>query len=315
MRIVFCGSGSFAVPALEAILASGHEVAEIVTQPARPAGRGGKLRPTPLAEAARAIGLESVECLDVNSDEVAAAIAGAAPDVICVADFGQLVRPRVRQLARVDAINLHASLLPELRGAAPINWAVIRGYPRTGVTTFSLVDRMDAGPIYLQIATDIRPDETADELRNRLAVIGADALTRTLDLMEAGRPGGQEQDESRSTLARRLKKTDGLIDWSADVWTIYNLIRGTWPWPAGQTLFRRGDGCEFPVEIARAAVQDDAAAAGEPGMLDENLCVWAGLGRLQVVEIQPAGKRRMSWLDFVNGYRPRPGDRFVSMGR
>ena len=315
MRVLFCGSGEFAVPSLRAVAAGRHRIVKVLTQPARPAGRGGKLRPTPVAEAARSLVLDVWECQDINADDAVAGIHSDAPDVICVADFGQFIREPARRCARIDAINLHASLLPELRGAAPVNWAVLRGCRRTGVTTFSLVDKMDAGPVYLQVETDIRPDETALELRARLAEFGAGVVCRTLDLLESGQAQGVPQDESRMTLAPKLRKSDGRIDWTKDAQAVCNVIHGTWPWPGGHAILRRKDGREFEVVIARACTQGAAAeqgsSTGEPGRVDGELCVATGNGRLRVVEIQPAGKRVMTWRDFVNGYRLTEGDLVV----
>jgi methionyl-tRNA formyltransferase len=312
MRVVFCGSGEFAAPSLRALAAGGaHRIVQVVTQPARPAGRGGKLHPTPIAEAARALGLEPIECPDINAADAVAAIRSAAPDVICVADFGQFVRQSARQCARIDTINLHASLLPALRGAAPINWAIIRGLAGTGVTTFSLVDRMDAGPIYLQADTEVRPDETALELRVRLAELGAAVMCRTLDMLESNQAKGIVQDESRVTLAPKLRKSDGRLEWSADAVSLRNCIHGCWPWPGGRALFRRKDGKDFDVIIARAAAPPDGAS-GPPGSVDAELAVRTGSGRLRIVEIQPAGKRVMAWRDFVNGYRVSEGDLFAA---
>jgi methionyl-tRNA formyltransferase len=313
MRVIFCGSGAFAVPTLRSMLAAGHEVVRIVTQPPRPAGRGGHLRPTPLAQAAGALGRRAVECPDINAPQAVADLIAAKADVICVADFGQFLRKAVRRAARLGAFNLHGSLLPELRGAAPVNWAIIRGYNRTGVTTFGLVDRMDAGPIYLQAGTDIRPDETAEELRDRLAEIGAELACRTLDLLSSGQAPGRPQDESLASLAPRLQKPDGWIDWNADAVTVRNLIHGAWPWPGGQAVFKRGDGREVPVVFARAAVAEGLAHGGG-GEVDKEGFIATGRGRLAAIRIQPAGKRLMSWRDFVNGYRAMKGDRFVSVG-
>jgi methionyl-tRNA formyltransferase len=327
MRVIFCGSGAFAVPALRAILKAGHEVAKIVTQPPRPAGRGGHVRPTPLAQAAEAMGrdgspvqfiaagggVEVTVCPDVNDPQAVSGLTAAKADVICVADFGQFLRKAARRAAPLGAFNLHASLLPELRGAAPVNWAIIRGYNTTGVTAFELVDRMDAGPIYLQAGTDIRTDETAQELRDRLAEIAGGIACRTLELLSSGQARGLPQDEALATLAPRLKKTDGRVDWNADAVTVRNLIHGTWPWPGGQAVFKRRDGREVPVVFARAAVAE-GQAQGAPGEVDREGFIAAGPGRLAAIQIQPAGRRLMSWRDFVNGYRVMEGDRFTSVG-
>jgi methionyl-tRNA formyltransferase len=307
MRVVYFGSGTFSVPSLQAVLATRHEVVGVFTQPARPAGRKGSVRPTPVAQAARQAGLEAVECPDINADEAVARIRALEPDVICVVDFGQMIRPNVLECAPQGAVNLHGSLLPKLRGAAPVNWALIRGHERTGVTTLRVVKEMDAGAIYLQSATDIGPDETAEELRARLAEVGAKVLCETLDLIESGRAEPREQDPSQATFAPRLKKADGIIDWAADAAAICDLIRGTWPWPGARTVLR-GRGRDIALTIALARVVE-GPADGEPGTLDAELCVSAGEGRVGIVRVRPAGKRLMEWRDFVNGYRPQPGDR------
>ena len=309
MRILFCGSGSFAVPVLRAVLATGHEVAGIVTAPARPAGRGGRLRPTPVFEAAGAAGLEATECEDINAADVVEGFRSLDLEAICVADFGQMIRRAVRDTASVDTFNLHASLLPALRGAAPVNWAIIRGHKRTGVTTFSLVDEMDAGGIYVQAAAEIAPDETAVELKARLAEIGVQAVVETLDMLASGTGRPREQDHSQATAAPLMTKADGQVDFAADAQTVRNRIHGTWAWPGARAVLRRAAGHDVDVVLARAAAE--AGPAGEPGRLDEQLRVETGGGRLRVLEVTPAGKRLMSWRDFVNGYHPAGGDSFV----
>ncbi|MHC4561828.1 MAG: methionyl-tRNA formyltransferase [Planctomycetota bacterium] len=308
MRVAFFGSGPFAVPALRALAASAHELVRIVTQPARPAGRGGKLRPTPVARTAEELGCEAVECADVNAAEAVADVAGLSADVICVADFGQMIREPIRRAARRGAFNMHGSVLPELRGAAPVNWAIIRGYARTGVTTFDLVDAMDAGDIYLIKETDIQPQERADELTARLADLGAQAVCETLAGLAAGTLTAALQDHSKKTLAPKLTKADGLIDWQAGATSIRNLIHGTWPWPGGQAVLHRKAGKDMDVTVARAEVVDESQ--GRPGVFDDDLLVGTGKGRLRILQVKPAGKRLMDWADFVNGCRVAAGDRF-----
>lgn len=309
MRVLFCGSGTFAVPVLQAILASDHDVALIVTQPPRPAGRGGNLRETPVAEFAREAGLAAEAWENINAPQAAEHVQRLNPDVICVVDFGQFISRTLCQLPPHGAFNLHGSLLPELRGAAPVNWAIIRGHRRTGVTTFSLVPRMDAGPIYMREELQIDPHETAEELRGRLAALGAKVVCSTLGMLSAGWAQAQEQDESQATYAPLLTKAAGRVDFTAPAEAIRNLIHGIWPWPGGQAIFRKA-GKDVPVILARAGVAE-GAAAGEPGTLDEQLLVATGSGRLAIEQIKPAGKRLMEWRDFVNGYRVAPGDRLV----
>ncbi|MCE5279898.1 MAG: methionyl-tRNA formyltransferase [Planctomycetaceae bacterium] len=337
MRIVFCGSGSLAVPILAAVAGAGHQVLEVFTQPPRQSGRGRHLQPTPVARAAADLNLPVQECSAINASQACEHLKALAPDVIVVADYGQFIKDPTCATARHGAFNVHASLLPELRGAAPINWAIIRGFARTGVTTFSLVPRMDAGDIYLQEATDIDPGETAEDLAARLATMGANLAVRTLDLLAAGNATRTPQDEAKATLAPPLTKADGVIDWSADAVTIRNRIHGTWPWPGAQTTLRRADGREQPVIIARAEAIEDpgchggrssaamlaqndqghggaetaAMAPGQCGVLLDDLTVAAGSGRVRIIELKPAGKRLMDWQSFVNGAHPKPGERMV----
>lgn len=314
MRIVFCGSGDFGIPTLRALAGGVHEVALVVTQPPRPAGRGGKLRPTPLSVAAEELGLAVVAVEDINAADSVAALAGAAPEVVVVADFGQMLGPDVRGAASHGAINLHGSLLPELRGAAPVNWAIIRGCERTGVTVFRIVERMDAGAIFCQRAAAIDPEETADKLRARLAELGVEAVVETLEMFSAGPCTGREQDESLATRAPRLAKADGAIDFSADAVAVRNLIHGTWPWPGGQAVYVSQGGKSTPVVIARAAATPDGQAKGTPGALCDELTVCCGRGQLEIRRIKPAGRRLMDWRDFVNGYRVDPRARFAAVG-
>jgi methionyl-tRNA formyltransferase len=312
MRIVFCGSGTFATPTLEALCGSVHKVVAAVTPPPRPAGRGGKVRPTPVAAEAEAAGVEVYPCENINAPQAVEYLRAKQPDVLCVVEFGQFVREPARRAVRLDAINLHASLLPALRGAAPVNWAILRGLERTGVTTFSLVDAVDAGPVYGTVETPIAPDERAGELRLRLARLGAGLVLETLERIGAGaRP--QPQDETAATFAPLLKKSDGFLDFSAPAEEIVNRIRGAWPWPGGQAVFLRPAGRAVPVTFAAARAKATAAQS-EPGGVEADGTIATGRGRLEIAELQPAGKRWMAWRDFVNGYRVGEGMRFVGPG-
>ena len=241
------------------------------------------------------------------------AIQAAKPDVLCVVDFGQMIGRAVRELAPHQTFNLHGSILPALRGAAPINWAIINGDPRTGLTTFRVVGPMDAGPIYLTCETDIRPDETAEDLKARLAALGAQLVCETLDLLASGQAQPREQDHSLKTLAPKLTKADGQLDFATDAASIRNRIHGTWPWPGGQTRLQRACGKTVDVVIARAAATEGDAGQDAPGAFTDDLTVQTGQGRLAIAEIKPAGKKLMPFADFVNGYRVAPGDRFVTI--
>jgi methionyl-tRNA formyltransferase len=314
MRVVFCGSGGFGIPTLRWLARPGgpHEVACVLTQPARPAGRGGKLRPTPLSLAAGGLGLGVTEVEDINDGGCVSQLAGASADVMVVVDFGQKIGPGAREAGRLGTFNLHASLLPALRGAAPINWAIIRGCRATGVTTFRMVQRMDAGEIFARRRTQVGEDETAEELHQRLSVLGVETVEETLAKLAAGQTAGEAQDESKATRAPRLTKADGRIDFAADAAAIRNLIHGTWPWPGGQARYVPAEGKPVDVIIARARALDTAAPAA-PGVVLDDLTLAAGTGRLEVGQLRPAGRKLIAWRDFVNGYRVRPGARFTGV--
>lgn len=308
MRITFCGSGTFALPTLLALRESGASL-QVITQPARPAGRGGKLRHTTVESVGQDHGLEVLCSGDINDDDTLNAIRSWKPDVTVVVEFGQFLRAAARAAARLDTINLHASLLPQLRGAAPINWAIMRGHQCSGVSTFSLVDRMDAGPVYLTREVEIQPQERAGELKERLAAIGAELVLETLVGLDGEALTARPQDETQASFAPRLKKSDGFLDFHIAAEHLCWIIRGTWPWPGARAVFGHREGRALAVTIAQARLAD-GEAHGPPGSVDDDLCVAAGTGRLEIQEIQPAGKRLMSWKDFVNGYRVAAGDTF-----
>jgi len=310
MRVVFCGSGTFAVPTFEAIRLGGHDLCAAITQPPRPAGRGKKLTPTPIAQTAQSAGIETLPCDNVNAPDCVEFLENQRADVLCVVEFGQFLRAPVRDAARLDCVNLHGSLLPALRGAAPVNWAILRGLRRTGVSTFSLVDKMDAGAVYETAELDIGPEERAGELRMRLADLGAGAMLKTLEAIEAGRTP-QPQPTEGITFAPILKKSDGYLDFTAPAEQIVRRVRGCWPWPGGRAVLQTAEGKVTPVTLAQARL-GDGAARSDPGALDDDGCVGTGDGRLEIVEIQPAGKRPMPWRDFCNGHRVSCGDRFDS---
>ncbi len=315
MRMVFYGSGDVAVPCLQALHEAGHEIPMVVSQPPRQAGRGGKVRATPLDAHARGLGLRVEQVANVNVPEHLAAVGALAPSLLAVVDFGQKIGQALRDLAPHGAVNMHASLLPALRGAAPVNWAIIHGLTTTGVTTFELVDRMDAGPILLQESVAIDPEATAEELRAQLAGAGAELMVRTAAGLEAGTIEPHEQDPAKATLAPKLSKADGVLDFSASSLELANRIRGTWPWPGATADFIHEGRPPVRVILARArALITGEPEPGEPGVFDRELRLHVGGGRLEILELKVAGKRLMAWRDFVNGYRVEPGDRLVGAG-
>ena len=318
MQVIFCGSGDFALPSLRAIVAAGYDITAVVTPPARKAGRGGKLQPTPVGLAAQKANLELLETPDINSPEAVKYLQSRGADVICVIEFGQLVKKAVRDIAKIDAFNLHGSLLPALRGAGPVNWAIINGLTPTGVTSFSLVDKIDAGDIYISSpAIKIGDNQRSVELKKTLAQLGAEVVLETLILLESGKAVATPQDDSKATLAPKLRKIDGFIDFSAPAEQIVRLVRGVWDWPGAQADFRRADGKIIPVTIANArkvAIHSYNCAEKKdktPGKIDGDLYVETGMGQMEILEIKPAGKRLMLWDDFVNGYRVNTGDVFL----
>ncbi len=307
LRVVFMGTPPFAVPSLSALHAGGYPILSVFTQPDRPVGRGRKLTAPPVKQKAQEFGLEIYQPETLKGDESHDYLAQKNPEVIVVVGYGRIIPQRILDLPSCGCVNVHSSLLPKYRGAAPINWAVVRGETRTGVTTMRLVKKLDAGDILLKRETVIGEDEYANELTERLAQIGADLLIETLQGIEAGAIEPQPQDEEQATYAPIMKREDGLIDWSLSAREIYNRVRGFDPWPGAYTFFR---GKRLHIHRARPA--DGAAAKLGPGELaveDERLLVGCGDGALEPWELQAEGKRRMGVVDFVNGYQPAPGER------
>ncbi len=311
MNIVYLGSGEFGVESLDALLQSRHNLQFIVTQPPRPAGRGRKSTPTPVACWASAHLIRFVETEDINTPEIRREIAGYEPDLIVVIAFGQKIDKELINLPPRGAINIHGSLLPKYRGAAPINWAIINGETETGVSIITLAEKMDAGQILAQQKTEILPDETADELHDRLAKIAAPLLLETIDRIADGTVVYSEQDHSQATLAPKLKKSDGFLDFNEPGEVLARKIRGLWPWPGAQARYiSKKTQKSLQVTIARAATVKERPTDLQPGVLDEDLNVVCGSGGLKIIQIKPAGSRLMNFKDFVNGQQTQPGDVF-----
>jgi methionyl-tRNA formyltransferase len=317
MRVVFFGSGAFAVPTLKWLAQSEHELALVVTQPARGAGRGRRRTRTPIAAQAAELELPLLEPEDVNEPETLAQLRALDARVGVVIAFGQKLGAELLDSFPGHCINSHASLLPKYRGAAPINWALIEGETRTGVTVFRLVERMDAGPILTTRWTDIKPEETAGELHDRLAGIGVDAMRAALDLYADGSvPAGEPQDDSLATRAPKLRKTDGIIDFDQPAASIASHINGMSPWPGGQTRFISKDGRFENLIILRARVAEAASSPSdngsdedfEPGTIDSRRFVTTGEGSLEILEVKPSSGRVMGWPDYVNGRHVGAGD-------
>jgi len=317
MRIVFAGSGTFGLPTLRALVEGGQEVVLAVTPPDRPAGRGRTVRAGQVKRFAAEQGIRLLQPEDINARGPLRNIRAVAPDLLLVIAFGQKIGPSLIGVPRYGAINLHASLLPKYRGAAPINWAIINGETETGLTVIEITDRMDAGDILGQRATPIGPDETAGELHERLAPLGARLITEIVRELALDEVERRHQNETQVKIAPRLKKTDGLVDWTQSAQVVHNRVRGTTPWPGAYTWWRRKAGREpLRLVLAKTRLLEGAAAGAGPGVVlavgREGIDVAAARGAVRILSLTPAGKRTMSAADFVNGYAIEPGARFAS---
>ncbi len=312
MKLIFLGTGDFAVPALRALHAAGHEVATVISQPDRPAGRGRGLLPTPVRVAAEALGLRHVQADDVNALPPGDIAAGAELGI--VAAFGQKLGPRLLVSLPHGFINIHGSLLPKYRGAAPYQHAILAGDDVTGVTIFQINERWDAGSIWSTAQTPIGETETADELHDRLARIGAELIVETLREFQAGRIQPAPQDVAAATRAPKLTKADGYVDWSWPARHCVRRIHGLWSWPAVTCRFVSQGGREEPVQLARATPAPARAApatAPSPGVFCDDLSIQAGDGAVRLLEVKPAGGKLMPFDAYANGRRIRPGDRLL----
>ena len=314
MRIVFLGSGGFGLNCLNEIMFSQHSLELVVTQPAHLAGRGKKITPTDAECWAVEHGVDFVEAENINNTEMIEKIRSCKPDLIVVIAFGQKISPDVINIAKYKAINVHSSALPKYRGAAPINWAIINGESETGVSIITLAEKMDAGQVLSIVRTKIEENETAGQLHDRLAVLAGPLLIKTINEIENGTAVYEEQDHDKATLARKLKKSDGYLDFNQDAETLNYMIRGFWPWPeASADYVCRKTGRCTRVIIAQAEVVKTEVPKSGPGMLDENMNVICGKDCLRILKIKPAGKSVMDFKAFANGRATEAGDLFMKI--
>lgn len=308
MRIVFMGSPEFALPSLAACMAH-HQVVLAVAQPDKPAGRGKEITRPPVALAADAAGIPVYQPRSARPPEVAERLRATGAELAVVVAYGKILPKGVLEAFPRGCVNVHGSILPAYRGAAPVQWAIIRGETETGVTIMKLDEGMDTGPMLLVRRTAIGDIETAGELAGRLAVIGAEALVEALAAIEAGTAVEEAQDDARATYAPMLEKAHGRVDWSKSAAEIANLVRGVDPWPGATTLLA-GE----PLKLFGAA---RAAGQGEPGAIlsigPEGALVAAGDGAVRIAELQAPGKRRMGAAELARGLRGLgPGTRLES---
>jgi methionyl-tRNA formyltransferase len=306
VRALFYGTPEFAVPSLDALLRH-HEVCAVVTQPDRPAHRGQRLTASPVKRRAEEAGLPVLQPTRVREPGWPERLRAFGAEVAVVVAFGQILPRAVLDAAARGSINVHASLLPRYRGAAPIAWSIIRGETETGVTTMQMDEGMDTGPILLTARTPIAPEETAGELAARLAVLGADLLLETLADLDRITPVAQRHAEA--TLAPRLKKTDGHLDWGAPAAALVNLVRGCNPWPGGLT---RAPGGALVIWRATAWPGPCAAAPGTLIASPGGPAIATGDGALLPREVQPENRRAMAWDDYLRGARLVPGALFTA---
>ena len=307
MRIVFWGTPAFSLPALRALGDEGHDVLAVVTQPDRPAGRGRELAKSAVKVEAEAEGIPVLQPEKAHDPAFVAELRALAPDLSVVVAYGQILKPEVLEVPRLGSVNIHGSLLPGLRGAAPVQWAIIRGDETAGVTIMRMEAGLDSGPMLLRVEEPIEPDESACELSGRLAEIGAEALVEALALLEGGQLVEEPQDHAKATYAPKLDREQARLDWSRPAAEVSRWIRGLDDVPGAWSPL----GAAGPVKLFRPTLD---GAAGEPGTVldarDDGILVACGEGAVLIREVQPPGKRRMNAADWVRGRGVAVGDRF-----
>lgn len=310
LRIIFCGTPAFAVPALRRLLSEpGFQLLGVVTQPDRPSGRGRQVTISPVKAVAIERSVAIFQPLKMRGPETLDFFESARPDAVVIIAFGQIISAQLIAIPRFGWINVHGSLLPKYRGAAPIQWAIANGETRTGLTTMQIDAGLDTGPMLLKYETEIGPEETAPQLAARLAEAGAPLIVETLRNLSSGEVEPIPQDNSQATFAPVLKKDDGRIDWSRSAVQIYNRMRGFDPWPGAFTMFR-GKTCQLwgrPVTTGTERHTPPATIVEKKG---EIFVACSGGGALSLEFVQLEGRKRVTALEFGNGARLTVGERF-----
>jgi methionyl-tRNA formyltransferase len=306
------GTGDFALPTFEHLCDTGHQMVALVAQPDRPQGRKQEIVKSRIKQSAEARGVPTLQPEDVNSPESLDLIGSLHADLVVTAAYGQILSPALLAIPRLGGINLHGSILPAFRGAAPVARAIQRGETETGVTVIRMTPRIDAGGIAATATTTIGPDETAGQLERRLAQLGAPLIARVVDALATGPITVAPQDKSKVTKAPKLSKEDGLIDWAQPAQSIHNLVRAMQPWPAASTSWRpRASGPMPPVRLIvhKTAIEDGHGVPGEVReAAGERLVVAAGVGAVALLSIQLAGKKPFTPAEFLRGHRIGPGE-------
>ena len=311
MRLIMMGTGPFAVPTFRGLFQTHHTVVALVTGPIKRRGKR-PIAVSPMRDVAHEHGVEIFDPVSINTPESMVALRQYEADLHIVCDYGQILSTECLATARLGGINLHASLLPKYRGAAPINWAIYDGEEETGVSVIHMTPMVDAGPVIAQGRTPIEPEETADVLEDRLAEIGSWMIRRSIDSLESGDLEALPQDPALASKAPRLKKTDGEIDWERPAKAIRNQVRAFHPWPKTYTFWYRTPAPPLRLIMGPIKVLDDSGSE-EPGTVleakEDRLVIATGEGRAALTTLQPAGKRVMEIREFLLGYRVAPGDR------
>jgi len=306
MKVVFMGTSEFAVPSLTKIIEAGYPVIGVVTQPDRPSGRGKKLKPSPVKETASGLGLQVFQPQRIREEDAIEVIRNWGADLIVVVSFGQILPPEILDLPRLGCINLHASLLPHYRGAAPIQRAIMAGDKVTGVTTMFMDAGLDTGDIILQKPVEIEEDLEHGQISDLLAQVGAEILIDTMAIIASGSTPRRKQDNHRSNYAPMLTRADEKIDWNRDAGAIRNQIRALSPHPAAYTSLGEH---HFKIYKSRVVDKDAVGAPGQvTAITPDGFQVQTSKGILEILEVQRPGKKRISSHEFLKGYRMLPGD-------
>jgi len=301
LRVVFMGTPDFAVPCLEMLVQENYDIVAVVTQPDRPKGRGQKLMPSPIKECALSNGLTVLQPEKIKTPAFEEQLASLKPDIIIVVAFGQILSKNILELPPLGCINVHASLLPKYRGAAPLHWAVINGETVTGITTMFMDVGLDTGDMILKAEVAIGKDETTGEIHDKLKLLGAKVLKDTIKLLGQNKVPRIPQDHNAATYAPLLTRNIERIDWQRPAHEIHNLVRGLNPWPGAYCYYRNKI-----LKIWRTKIHDAEIVTSRPGRINkimpEGIIIETGLGALEIVEVQPESKRRMAAWDCASGY-------------
>lgn len=315
MKIILFGTGPFAVPTFENLIHSDHEIVALVTRPIADSGKRRKTAENPTRDLGEAHGLTILDPLSINTEDSIESLTAFGADLFVVCDYGQILSKTALSTAKLGGINLHGSLLPKYRGAAPIHWAIYNGDTVTGVTIIHMTPRLDGGPCLVKVETKIGAEETTETIEPRLAQLGVDAVNQSIKMLEnwdGQSEIGTQQIQSQATKAPRLKKSDGLIDWSRSAVEIKNQIRAFQPWPGTFTTWQHKGKPEQRLIIHKATVVSFESTAKSPGEVVESdktkLIVQTGAGQLSLERVQPAGKKPMPIADFLRGNPPPVGN-------